>query len=143
MDINRSTIIGALLGLAIGLGIGVFFLSSGTETAVLKGEGGSGISKEDGGETVRWKMASSLASTLPVAGTGGKYVEERVRVLSEGKIELKFYDPNSLVPPLEVFDSVSAGSVNAGWTNPGFWAGKVPALQFFASVPFGARAGET
>ena len=29
------------------------------------------------------------------------------------------------------------------WTNPGFWAGKVPALQFFAAVPFGARAGET
>ena len=105
MDINRSTIIGALLGLAIGLGIGVFFLSSGTETAVLEGEGGSGTSKADGGETVRWKMASSLASTLPVAGTGGKYVEERVRVLSEGKIELKFYDPNSLVPPLEVFDA--------------------------------------
>ena len=143
MDINRSTIIGALFGLVIGLGIGVFFLSSSTETTVLVGEGGSRISKEDGSEAVRWKMASSLAGTLPVVGPGGKYVEERVRVLSEGKIELKFYDPNSLVPPLEVFDAVSAGSVNAGWTNPGFWAGKVPALQFFAAVPFGARAGET
>jgi len=57
-------------------------------------------------------------------------------------MELKFFEPGALVPPLEIFDAVSTGSVNAGWTAAGYWAGKVPALQFFTAVPFGPNAGE-
>jgi TRAP-type mannitol/chloroaromatic compound transport system substrate-binding protein len=43
---------------------------------------------------------------------------------------------------LEIFDAISSGSLDAGWSTPGYWAGKVPALQMFAAVPFGPRAGE-
>jgi TRAP-type mannitol/chloroaromatic compound transport system substrate-binding protein len=41
-----------------------------------------------------------------------------------------------------VFDAVSTGGINAGWSTPGYWAGKVPALQLFSSVPFGPPANE-
>ena len=140
---NKSATVTGVLGLFLGLVIGAFFLASDQEISTSEQGVDAAGSGQAENEVVRWKMASSLSSTLPVAGTGGLYVQERIRVLSEGKMELKFYDPSALVPPLEVFDAVSAGAVNAGWTNPGFWAGKVPALQFFAAVPFGARAGET
>ena len=45
-----------------------------------------------------------------------------------------------LVPPLGVFDAVSSGTVEMGHGASYYWAGKVPAAQFFASVPFGLNA---
>jgi TRAP-type mannitol/chloroaromatic compound transport system substrate-binding protein len=47
-----------------------------------------------------------------------------------------------LAPPFETFDAVSYGAVEAGWSTPGYWAGKEASLQLFAAVPFGPSAPE-
>ena len=52
------------------------------------------------------------------------------------KIKVKFFEPGALVPPLEIFDAVSSGAVDAGWSTAGYWAGKIPAVQFFTAIPF-------
>ena len=96
----------------------------------------------DAQERVRWKMPSSFGSTLDVIGPTGLRFSERVEALSSGAFEIKFYEPNALVPPLQVFDAVSAGSAEASWTSAGFHAGKIPAAPFFGSVPFGPNPGE-
>ncbi len=137
---NKSSTITGVLGLFIGLVVGTFFLATDNSNDA---PADTAQTAETEDAPVQWKMASSFASTLIVAGTSGKYVEERVRTLSDGNMELRYFDPGALVPALEIFDAVSAGAVNAGWTNSGYWAGKIPALQFFAAVPFGARAGES
>ncbi len=93
-------------------------------------------------EPVRWKMASAYAGTTPIIGPSMKDMLERVRVSSNGSIDIRFFEPGALVPPLEIFDAVASGGVDAGWATPGFWAGKVPALQLFASIPFGPAAPE-
>lgn len=91
---------------------------------------------------IRWNFASTYASTLTQLGTTGKRIERRIREISGGNIELKFREPGAIVPALEIFDAVSVGAVEAGWSTPGYWAGKIPALQLFGSVPFGPQAGE-
>ena len=138
---KQTTIIAGTLGLIVGLVIGIFALSpeSGTTVSV---DGDTVVSDTQTVEPVRWKMASSFSGNLVLLGTQGNFVEERVRTLSGGVMELKFFEPGALVPALEIFDAVSTGSVNAGWTGSGYWAGKVPALQFFTAVPFGPDAGE-
>lgn len=136
-----TTVFVGLAGLAFGLIIGIFILSPETETTV-SGDGDTVVSDIQTVEPVRWKMASSFSGNLILLGTQGNFVEERVRTLSGGAMELKFFEPGALVPALEIFDAVSTGSVNAGWTGSGYWAGKVPALQFFTAVPFGPDAGE-
>jgi TRAP-type mannitol/chloroaromatic compound transport system substrate-binding protein len=45
-----------------------------------------------------------------------------------------------LVPPLGIFDAVSAGTVEVGSGAAYYWAGKAPAAQWFAAVPFGMNA---
>jgi TRAP-type mannitol/chloroaromatic compound transport system substrate-binding protein len=72
----------------------------------------------------------------------GKRFSSEIKEISAGEIEVEFYEPGVLAPPLEVFDAVSYGAIEAGWTTPGYWAGKVPALQIFSSVPFGPLAPE-
>ncbi len=37
---------------------------------------------------------------------------------------------------MEIFDAVSTGAIEAGWSTPGYWAGKIPALQIFSTLPF-------
>src|SRR3546814_19020377 len=48
----------------------------------------------------------------------------------------------SLVPGIQYYDAVSAGSIDSAYGTPGFDVGKNFAYAFFASVPFGPGAGE-
>ncbi len=91
---------------------------------------------------VRWKMQSAFGSQLPHLGTSGTRFSRNIERLSGGKFEIKFYEPGALIPPLECFDAVSKGSVEACWTTPGYHTGKYPALAFFTTVPFGPPIGE-
>ncbi|MEE8556205.1 MAG: TRAP transporter substrate-binding protein [bacterium] len=93
-------------------------------------------------KAVSWKMASVFAATLPGLGSGGVEFTEKIERVSRGRIRLKFFDPGKLVPPLEIFDSVSKGAVDAAWSVAGYWVGKIPAAAFFTSVPFGPGATE-
>ena len=93
-------------------------------------------------DKVRWKMQSAFGSQLPHLGTSGVRFAKNVERLSGGKLEIKFYEPGALIPPLECFDAVSKGSIESCWTTPGYHTGKYPALAFFTTVPFGPPIGE-
>ena len=54
----------------------------------------------------------------------------------------RFYEPGALVPPLEMFDSVARGAIEAAWAPSGFWAGKIKAAVLFSAVPFGPSTDE-
>ena len=89
-----------------------------------------------------WQLQSTYPGSLTQLGTLGIWIAERVTAITDGDITLQFQEPGAIVPALEVFDAVASGAVEAGWSTPGYWAGKVPALQLFAAVPFGPEAGE-
>lgn len=94
------------------------------------------------GKKVRWKMASSFAASLPILGSAGVYFTERVKEVTDGRIQIKFFDPGKLVPSLQVFEAVSTGAVDVGFSGAGFWIGKIPAAPIFAAVPFGPDTNE-
>jgi TRAP-type mannitol/chloroaromatic compound transport system substrate-binding protein len=89
-----------------------------------------------------WQMQSTFPGSLTQLGTLGKLVAERVTAVTDGQLAIEFQEPGALVPALETFDAVASGAVEAGWSTPGYWAGKVPALQLFSAVPFGPEPGE-
>jgi len=91
---------------------------------------------------VRWDMQSTYPGSLTQLGTLGKRIDEQIALVSDGDIRITFQEPGAIVPALEVFDAVASGAVDAGWSTPGYWAGKVPSLQLFAAVPFGPSAPE-
>ena len=91
---------------------------------------------------IKWKMSSTYPSTLTILGSMGKRIENQIALISNGQIEIKFYEPGALAPAFEGFDAVSYGAIEAGWSTSGYWAGKEPALQLFSSVPFGPDAPE-
>jgi len=95
-----------------------------------------------GPKTIRLRMGSAYAGTLPQMGTLAKRLDRDIWRVSDGHLEIKFHEPGALVPPLEMFDAVRAGAIDAAFSSPGFWGNKLPALQLFAAVPFGPSANE-
>ncbi len=131
-----KNVILTIVGLVLGIVIGSTFFSSDKEV-VDKNDSIGNPEKQ-----VNWKMASTFPSSLVQLGTLGVRVQDGLEKVSGGNIKVKFFEPGALVPALEVFDAVSTGAIDAGWSTPGYWAGKVPALPLFAAVPFGPSAGE-
>lgn len=91
---------------------------------------------------IRLQMASSYGASLPLLGESGVAYVKKVKEASNGSIDIKFNEPNALVPVLQTFDAVAKGSVDVGWTASAFWSGKDTAYNFFSSVPFGPDAPE-
>jgi TRAP-type mannitol/chloroaromatic compound transport system substrate-binding protein len=92
---------------------------------------------------VKWKMQSAFGSTLPHLGTSGVRFADNIKAASDGKFDIKFFEPGALVPALECFDAASKGSVESCWTTPGYHTGKLgPGVAFFTAVPFGPSFGE-
>ena len=78
--------------------------------------------------------------TFPVLGEVANHYADWVRKMSAGRIDIRVYGGGELVPALEAFDAVSGGAVEMGSGGAYYWAGKSPAAQFFASIPFGMNA---
>lgn len=85
-------------------------------------------------------MVTTWPPNFPVLGEACNLFADWVRDMSGGRLEIEVYGGGELIPPLECFDAVSNGAVEMGNGAAYYWAGKVPACQFFASVPFGMNA---
>ena len=137
---NRLAIATGLIGLGVGAAIGLGLGNGETPAGGREATATTGAPTTR--EAVRWKMASAFPASLTLLGESGKRFESRLALISGGEITVKFFDPGALVPAFEIFDAVSAGAVDAGWSASGYWAGKMPAAQVFNSVPFGPLFNE-
>lgn len=86
---------------------------------------------------VRWNMQSWFPAKLPMVGTLGVAITEKLERVSGGNIRLRFQEPGALVRPQECFDSVAVGALDSCWSISGYWIGKDPAFVVFSAVPFG------
>ena len=91
-------------------------------------------------KTFSWKMVTTWPPHFPALGEGAERFAQWVADMSGGRLTIKVYGGGELVPPLEVFDAVSQGIAEMGHGAAYYWAGKAPAAQFFAAVPFGMNA---
>ncbi len=91
-------------------------------------------------DNFRWKMVTTWPPNFPILGEGCNKFAQWVKEMSGGRMEITVYGGGELVPALEVFDAVSNGAIELGHGAAYYWAGKIPAAQFFATVPFGMNA---
>jgi TRAP-type mannitol/chloroaromatic compound transport system substrate-binding protein len=90
----------------------------------------------------QWKMVTTWPKNFPGLGTGANSLARLIGEMSGGRLTVKVYGANELVPAFEVFDAVSSGTAELGHGAAYYWKGKSEAAQFFAAVPFGMTAQE-
>jgi TRAP-type mannitol/chloroaromatic compound transport system substrate-binding protein len=93
-------------------------------------------------DVIHWKMVTTWPKNAPGMGTGAEALANNIKEMSNGRLDIKVYAAGELVPALEVFDAVSRGTAQMGHGTAYYWKGKVPAAQFFSTVPFGFTAQE-
>ncbi|HKI78224.1 MAG TPA: TRAP transporter substrate-binding protein [Ignavibacteriaceae bacterium] len=127
------------------------FLKSASVAAIAAGSGMtmlSGCSTEEKnkstvintGETFEWKMVTTWPPHFPLLGEFADNMAEWIGKISNGRLKIQVYGGGELIPALETFDAVSQGVAEMGHGAAYYWSGKVPAAQFFGSVPFGMNA---
>ena len=90
----------------------------------------------------RWKLITTWPKNLPGAGLSAERFAERLRAMSNGRLDIKVYGAGELVGAFEVFDAVSAGTAEMGHGASYYWRGKIPVAALFSTVPFGMTAQE-
>jgi len=88
----------------------------------------------------KWTMVTTWPPNFPALGEGCNLFADIVKEMSGGRMTIRVFGGGELIPALEVFDAVSTGTAHMGHGCSYYWAGKAPAAQFFASVPFGLNA---
>ncbi|WP_455218129.1 TRAP transporter substrate-binding protein [Kaarinaea lacus] len=91
-------------------------------------------------QNFKWRMVTTWPPNFPILQEGATRFADEVSALTNGRLTIKVFGGGELVPPLQTFDAVSQGTVEMGHGAAYYWAGKVPAAQFFTSVPFGMNA---
>lgn len=91
---------------------------------------------------IKWKMVTTWPANFPGLGTGAAAFADLITRMSGGRLQVKLYPANELVPPFETFDAVSRGTAEMGHCAAYYWKGKSEAAQFFTAVPFGLTAIE-
>ena len=64
----------------------------------------------------------------------------RIEAMSDGRLKIQVFGAGELIPALEGFDAVRAGTVEMNHANSYFWTGKTFAAQYFTR---GARSAST
>ena len=96
----------------------------------------------DKDKTYNWRLVTSWPKNYPGLGMAPERIADLVEEMSDGQMTSTVYGAEEQVPAFGVFDAVSSGSHQMGHSGGYFWKGKVPAAQFFTSVPFGLTADE-
>ncbi len=87
-----------------------------------------------------WKLVTTWPPNFPIFQEGVQRFANDLKTMSDGRLNIQVFAGGELVPALETFSAVSQGTVQMGHGAGYYWAGKIPAAQFFTAVPFGLNA---
>jgi TRAP-type mannitol/chloroaromatic compound transport system substrate-binding protein len=112
------------------------FKLAGTAAAVVLA-GAAMTSTANAQERVRWQVPIAFPSHLVGLSTPVVHLSETLEAISDGNINLRYYEPGELIPPFEILDAVSEGRYPAGFTWIGYDQGSIPVLPLLSGPPFG------
>ena len=92
--------------------------------------------------SLQWRMVTTWPPGFPIFQEAAEKFAGDVAIMSRNRLQIQVFAGGELVPALEVFDAVSQGVVEMGHGASYYWAGKVPAAQFFSTMPFGMNASD-
>jgi len=117
------------------------FIKAAAASSLLAGASALSINAQ-ASNRIKWKMVTTWPKNFPGLGTGANDLAKLITQMSGGRLTVKVYGANELVPAFEIFDAVSRGTAQMGHGAAYYWKGKSEAAQFFSAVPFGLTAQE-
>ena len=92
--------------------------------------------------SIELRMVTTWGKNFPGLGTRAVEYAEDIERATNGRIKIRVYAAEELVPALQAFDAVSQGNADIYHGPDYYWQGKHQMFNFFGAVPFGLTATE-
>ena len=86
---------------------------------------------------ILWRMPTTWTASLDVLQGTAQRLAKVVEEMSGGRFRIEVFPGGQIMPPLDCFDAASKGTIEAFMGFPSYWASREPALEWFATIPFG------
>lgn len=87
-------------------------------------------------KTINWKVTSHWTPGMEYT-LMDKNCVKLVDEMVGNELKIKYYDGDSVVPVMQVLDSVQQGTIDAGFTAIEYWLGKDSAFEILSTYPMG------
>jgi TRAP-type mannitol/chloroaromatic compound transport system substrate-binding protein len=87
---------------------------------------------------IRWRMPSSFGRNLEALHGSALSFINTVRDLTDGNFEIQWFSPGEIVPPLQIADAVTNGTVEMGQTASFYYVGKDPTYAVASGMRLGS-----
>src|SRR5262249_29467069 len=85
----------------------------------------------------QWRMSTTWTPALDVLQGAAQRLAKVVEETSGGRFRIEVFPGGQIMQPFECFDAASQGKIEAFMGAPLYWTTKEPALEWFATIPFG------
>tara|TARA_B100000427_G_scaffold248602_1_gene211702 strand:+ start:401 stop:1501 length:1101 start_codon:yes stop_codon:yes gene_type:complete len=92
--------------------------------------------------TMEMNIVSTWPRDFPGLGLSAQRLAARIPVLTEGRIQVKYFASGERVGAFDSFDEVASGNSQAYIGADYYWKGKHPGWAYFTAVPFGFTYAE-
>ncbi len=86
---------------------------------------------------VQWRMSTAYPPALDVHQSAAQRLAKIVEETSGGRFRIEVFPGGQIMPPFDCFDAASKGTIEAFMAIAYYWTAKEPALEWFATIPFG------
>jgi TRAP-type mannitol/chloroaromatic compound transport system substrate-binding protein len=86
---------------------------------------------------VQWRMSTTWSPALDVPQGAAQRLAKVVEETSGGRFRIEVFPSGQIMQAFECFAAASQGKIEAFMASPQYWKDKEPALEWFATIPFG------
>ena len=86
---------------------------------------------------VQWRMSTTWTAALDRLQGLAQRLAKVVEEMSGGRFRIEVFPGEQIMPSFECFDAASQGKIEAFMGSPQYWSSKEPAIEWFATIPFG------
>jgi TRAP-type mannitol/chloroaromatic compound transport system substrate-binding protein len=86
---------------------------------------------------VQWRMSTAWTAAFDIHQGAAQRLAKVVEEMSGGRFRIEVFPAGQIMPPFDCFDAASQGKIEAFMGSPQYWTSKEPALEWFATIPFG------
>ena len=89
---------------------------------------------------VQWRMSTGWTAAFDIHQGAADRLAKVVDETSGGRFRIEVFPGGQIMPPFDCFDAASKGSIEAFMASPQYWGEKEPAIEWFATIPFGMNS---
>jgi TRAP-type mannitol/chloroaromatic compound transport system substrate-binding protein len=86
---------------------------------------------------IQWRISTAFAAVFDMHHGAAQRLAKIVEETSGGRFRIEVFPGGQIMPPLACFDAASQGKIEAFMGTGQYWTAKEPALEWFATIPFG------